>query len=233
MHWALRPAAPFAAIVRVVVALALTAGFDDRSSVLPSVDEYLGALPHGIGAYPEAAVKGSVLLSLGKHAVFQELASHPGLPSEAARLVTDPPTKTTWVPEVVFNTLMCGFYDLTYRSRGGLEAYEAWVAAQNLRLFNDQIYRILFRVAGPERLLASVAARWGAFRRGSTLTIVKSAARSAELRLVFPRNLEPITALHSFSGAFRAALQAAGAKQQAAFLTPELGVSARWRLQWG
>jgi hypothetical protein len=156
---------------------------------LPSVEDYLGTLPLGIDSHPEAQVKGSLLHSLRGHPGFDELGRHPDLPREARRLLTEPPTSTTWISEVHFSVLMAGFFDQVFREKGDLTAYETWVCEQNARLFRSAPHRILFALASPSRALAGVPARWGAFHRGSTLTLVRSDAKSAEVRLTYPRNL--------------------------------------------
>jgi hypothetical protein len=199
---------------------------------LPSVEHYLRDLPDGIDSYPDVAVKGSVLVSMLGHPGFAALSRHPGLPAPALGLIAHPPTATSWVPEVHFNVTMAGFYDVVFRDKGGFEPYEAWVVTQNMKLFSTALYRVLFAVMSPQRLLTSVSLRWGAFRRGTTLTLLHGGPGFAEVRLTYPRNLEPPTALYSFSGAFRAAARAAHGEVTSMTMTTELGVSTRWHLEW-
>jgi hypothetical protein len=201
-------------------------------SSLPSVAAYLRELPRGLDSYPDVALKGSVLLSLRNHPAFLDLAGRGDLPVSVARLVTEPPTATTWVPEVYFNVLMAGFYDLVFREVGGLPAYEAWVGEQNFKLMRTPLYRMLFAFQGPERLMRAAATRWSAFRIGTTLAVTRTDATSADLRLVYPPNLQPASALHAFSGAFRAAMRVARVHVETLTFEAERGVMARWHVEW-
>jgi hypothetical protein len=199
---------------------------------LPTLERYLGELPLGVDSHPEAGVKGSVLRSLQHHPAFESIVRHPGLPAPVAQLLREPPTATTWVPEVHFNTAMTALYDVVFRDDGGLPRYEMWVAEENVKLLSTPLYQILFAVVGAQRLLAAAPARWAAFRRGSTLSLLRSEKQIAELRLVYPRNLESAVSLHGFAGAFRAAARVARADVQSVTVTPELGVSARFTIAW-
>ncbi len=200
-------------------------------SSFASVDTYLATLPSGLESYPDATVKGSVLRAMRTHPACVALATHRGLPPAIARLVADPPTMTSWIPEVPFNVMMAGLYDHAFRDQGGFPAYEAWVCEQNVKLFYAPFYRALFAVVGPQRLLSAVGARWGAFRRGSALSVTRSDATSADLRLVFPHHLEAPTALHAFSAAFRAAMRVARVRASSITFVSD-GSSADWHLEW-
>ena len=199
---------------------------------LPTVDAYLACLPEGIASYPDAAVKGSVLASRRNHPGFDQLLKDGNLPEPAVRLLRDPPTATSWVPEVAFNTVMAALYDVVFRENGGPAAYEEWSAEQNARLLRTPLYRILFAVVSPERLLVAASARWAAFRRGTSVAVLDHDRSTMSFRLTCPPNLYPPVGLHAFSAAFRAATQAAGGRVTVIQWTAESPAAVRWHIEW-
>ena len=199
---------------------------------MPTVDEYLAGLPEGIDSYPEAMVKGSVVRAHCVHPAFLEVQRDERMPRESVRLIDDPPTRTTWVREAHFNALMAGLYEHGFRASGGYPAYQAWVCDQSRRLFETKLYRVLFAVLSPERLLAATALRWSAFHQGSTLALVGRLPKAFEVEMRFPARLYPPASLHGFSGAFRAALLAAGGDVTSIEWTLVSPSIARWLVQW-
>jgi hypothetical protein len=197
------------------------------------VDEYVARLPDGLASYPEATVKGSVVLAHCVHPAFRDVQRDTTVPAEARHLLEEPPTRTTWVAEAHFNALMAALYDRTFRTTGGYEAYEAWVTAQSRKLFETNLYRILFVFVSPERLLAATANRWAAFHRGTTLDLVKKGDKRFEVELKAPAHLYSPMAFHGFSGAFRAAVLAAGGIIASIEWTPRSPSAVRWSLQLG
>lgn len=197
---------------------------------LPTVDTYLASLPAGIDSYPDALVKASTLAIFKNHLALLDLVQH--APPEAGRLITDAPTVTSWVSEVHFNVLNATFYDLVFREHGGFTALEEWATEQNVKLLGNPLYRILFAAVGPKRLINSVSMRWSVFRRGTTLSVVGTEAKSVEVELVFPTHLEPATTLSAFTGVFRATMRIARVDAVSVALTDYGETSARWRIEW-
>jgi len=197
---------------------------------LPAVETYLASLPAGIDSYPEIVVKASVLAIFKNHIAMPDLVHQ--APPQAARLLTDATTVTSWVPEVHFNVLAAAFYDLVFRDRGGFAALEGWATDQNVKLLGNPLYRVLFAAIGPKRLIHSVSVRWSVFRRGTALAVVRAAAKEVEVELTFPKRLEPPTTLYAFSGVFRAAMRIARVDAVSVTLTDERETSARWQIAW-
>lgn len=131
---------------------------------LPSVDRYLERLPRGLSSHPECQVKASVyrdaLASHGLESVISEL------PRELRELVLEPPPVSSWVPEVYANSIMMAIRDVHFEpGTVGVTAYSEWTRQRNLLLLTRPLYRALFLLLSPERLLKGLQRRWGAFRR--------------------------------------------------------------------
>ena len=177
---------------------------------VPTIAGYLGKLPHGAASYADVQVKGSIL-----RAVLSEIPEgasvRTGIP-EVDRLVEDPPPLSAWVPEVHFNALMLAVYEQVFASAGGIPAFVVWVYEGNRRMLRGPLYRVLFAVVSPERVLIGLQKRWSAFRRGTTLSVVSQKETLAVVKHTHPPHLMNELAAHGFAGAFRAASEAAGAK---------------------
>jgi hypothetical protein len=175
----------------------------------PSVDRYLATLPNGLASYPECCVKASVLRNtLGSKPLGPDVE----LPLALRRLVDHPPPLTEWIPEVHFNAVSLAIREVHFNPRS-LDDYLAWTFEQNRKLLSTPLYRVLFLLLTPERLLSGMQNRWSAFRRGTELQIVSRAAGRVELRLRHPAFLYPALSSQGMSAAFQAAMEHAGAKQ--------------------
>ena len=195
----------------------------------PSLDAYVDALPEGSASYPECKAKASLLRDM--------LASRPidpeaeDLPVELARIIRDPPPVSMWIPEVSFNAATLAIYD---REFGGtdLARFEDWVCDFNAALFRKPLYRVLFLFISPRRLLSNVASRWGAFHRGSTLTLVDLGNDTARLRLQYPSGLFGEVMLHAFGAAWRAAILTAGASSVRSEISRTTATQADYDVRW-
>lgn len=175
----------------------------------PSLDRFVEALPHGLDSYPDALAKAAIL----RHALSDVRLPEPdALPPALARLITDRPALTAWVPEVHFNAMMLAIYDCEFAANGGLARYERWAHERNRKLLRSPLYRILFLVVSPDRLLRGAEKRWSAFRRGTTLHVVEHTDTSAKLTFHYPPKLQTELSMLGLAIALRAALETAGAK---------------------
>jgi hypothetical protein len=174
-----------------------------------SVNKYLDALPNGVASYPECVVKASVLRNT--------LASRPlgrdvELPAAVRAIVDDPPMVGEWIPEVHFNVVALAIREVHFNPRS-LDDYLAWVFEQNHKLLGTPLYRVLFLLVSPERLLSGIEKRWSAFRRGSEIQIVNREKNTVQLRLRYPAFLHTTLSTHGMRVAFQAAMEHAGARQ--------------------
>lgn len=196
--------------------------------VSSSISKYLDTLPRGVASYPECMVKGSVLRNV--------LASRPlgpevELPPEIRRLVDNPPTVGEWIPEVHFNITTLSVREVHFNLRT-VDDYLAWVYEQNYKLLGTPLYRVLFLLVSPDRLLNGIEKRWGAFRRGSEIKVINHAKNTAQLQLRYPACLYPSLSIQSMRVAFQAAMEHAGAKrarvEAATSSTTETVFTVRW-----
>jgi len=181
------------------------------------LQRYLASLPRGVESYPEAQVKASVYRDgLDSFDLAREVE---GLPEPVAELILDPLPVTAWVPEVHSLSVLLALRDRLFEpGPEGLDRYEHWVFERNLRLLRRPLYRALFLLISPERLLSGVERRWSAFRRGTSARVVASGPGFAEIVISHPPKLYDQTVHRGLAGALRAAAAAAGARGPVAHL---------------
>lgn len=199
------------------------------STPYPSVESYLAELPRGLGSYPQCVAKASVLGD-----ALESRPLHPpagALPPEILTLVRDPPPVSSWVPETHSNAVLLAILDEHFGAHETAQ-FDDWVYVRNRRLFRRPLYRILFAVVSPERLLVGAERRWEAFHKGTKLSVRVTDESSATMELHSPPHLFPATAARGIVQAVRAALEAAGAKEVQVELVrrapTRLDYAARW-----
>jgi hypothetical protein len=198
--------------------------------VFPTATAYLDRLPHRADSYPETLVKGTVVRSALEDPKYRP--RHDGLPDVVQKLVLDPPLPGSWVPEVHFQALMASIYDTHFATAGGIEALEAWTCERNRVIFRSTLYRVLFLVVSPERVFAGAGKRWSIFHRGSEVDVLDVGQRRASVRLTYPAGIMLDVCVHSYGGAFRAALAAAHAKLGTITCEIESETSTRYEARW-
>jgi hypothetical protein len=176
-------------------------------SFSPSIAAYLDALPDGERSYPDCKVKASIVRNaVGDRMLGPDVA----LPPAVRALIDSPPPVSVWVPEVQFYVLMHGIRDAHFGGRA--EEHGEWVYAQNRKLFSTVLYRAIFFVVSPERLLVNMEKRWESFRVGTTLSHERIADRHLLLKVRTPPSLYSTVTVEGMQHAVRAAIDAAGAK---------------------
>jgi uncharacterized protein (TIGR02265 family) len=175
---------------------------------LPIVAAYLAKLPGGADAFPECSVKASLV----RNALDDRpLSPDVPLPAPVRALVDRPPPVSVWVPEVHFHVVMLAILEAHFGGRSDA-GYLAWVHDQNARVLSTPLYRVLFLVVSPERLVVGMQQRWGAFRRGTEPRLVTRGPRDVELRVHSPPHLYGPLNVEGMSHALRAAVECAGAR---------------------
>ena len=193
-----------------------------------SIRKYLDALPNGVASYPECVVKASILRnSLGSRPLGPEV----DLPPTIRRLVDEPPTVGEWIPEVHLNVVMLAIREVHFDLRN-LDGYRAWAFEQNHKLLGTPLYRILFLVVSPDRLISGVETRWSAFRRGTEMRVIHRAEKSAELQLRYPAFLYPPLMAQSMVVALQAAMEHAGARQPRIDTVSPTSTETRFSVSW-
>lgn len=199
------------------------------STDLPTVAAYLERLPDGIASYPDCRAKASLVSGvLESRPVDPERAD---LPKRLVELIAAPPPISSWVLETELCAVALAIYDVHFQSLGR-EAFVQWIYEFNSELFGTPLYRILYAFLSPVRLIKLSASRWGAFHRGTNLTVVESHRQRASLRLDFPPHLFDPLMLHGFLAAWRAAAVACGAEQCHADVERITASRAEYRIAW-
>jgi hypothetical protein len=194
-----------------------------------SVHDYLERLPDGIDSHPHCVAKASLL----SHALrSRPIAPPPGsLPEAVHRLIEQPPPVSAWVPEVPFNAAVLAIYDEVFGGED-LRGFEDWVCDFNRALFANPLYRVLFALVSPARLVSLAASRWSAFHRGSSLVRLEHRADFSRLRLGFPSRLFGHVMLVGFTAGVRAAAMVAGARAATGKLETATDTFAEYSVRW-
>ena len=153
------------------------------------------------------------------------------LPEPLLRVVRHPPPMSSWIPETIFVAATLATYDEAFGGED-LSAFEDWVCEVDRALFRNPVYRILFALISPSRLVALAASRWSAFHRGTTLTILERSPESARLRLDFPDHLFNHVMIVAFMGALRAAALEAGAAKATGHVDSASATRAEYSVSW-
>lgn len=138
-----------------------------------------------------------------------------------------------WLPEVHFKAAMLALKDAHFPGPAGRAAYRQWTFDLAARLFRAPLYRVMFLVLSPARLLRGYEARWHTFHRGGVeMRVVGSTDRSVRMRVTSPPHLYCEYGLIGLSTSIAAALDAAGGKnvrvEAAALSSGEAEIDGRW-----
>lgn len=168
---------------------------------------YIAALPQGLQSHPDAKGKASLVRSMIDEDVV-EAAKATELPAPIARLFSDPPPVSAWIPEVHSNAALLLIQDLKKLNRIG---YEKLVYDRMKALLGGPLYRILFRLSSPTFLMRSAAQRWRSFHKGTTFTVERAKAQSASMHIDFPTQLWNADHAVGLIAALRVSLDMSGA----------------------
>ncbi len=197
----------------------------------PTVTSYLARLPRGIASYPDVTVKASVYRDALDSLALDDCLDD--LPAELGELVRHRLPVTAWLPEVHSLAMLIAIRDRHFApTAAGLDSYEAWVFERNVRLLSRPLYRALFLLLNPERLLSGVERRWSAFRRGTAARLVERSGGAAEVEISHPPNLYDACVGRGMCGAFRAAATAAGGRNVRADVVASTELLTRCRIRW-
>lgn len=188
------------------------------------VATYLARLPAGLDSYPEATAK----VALARAFAERLRRDFPGFRLDPVLLGPLDRPVSGWIPET-YNTATF----LAARSAfDDDETFLSWVADADRELLSGPLYRMLFWLVGPKRVLRSGAERWGRFHRGSTLAIEPVGEREVIARLGYPRELFPPLVNRAFARSFRVALELAGAASCSCEVTEQTPTEASFLARW-
>ncbi len=173
-------------------------------AILTRVTEYLDRLPGGIGAFPEAEVKYSVVATwLEGHDAAVLVDS---LPSEVHPLLEREFPVSRWISEVHATTIYLGLRERFFESD---DAFVADALERNRALLSKPMYRILMRLLSRSRAAKGASVTYSQMHRGTEL-IVTSGSDHWDVTLEHPPHLVPPLLGRCYATAMRAALEVKG-----------------------
>jgi len=192
------------------------------------MEAYLAGLPGGLSSYPNHRQKATVFRAFIEGIDLTPYAAQ--LPTRLAVLIAKPPSPHSWLTEVEATAVYLALIDLVFQDE---ERFIAHAYERNRQLLDGPLYRILFRLAGKERLARGMASRWGTMHTGIALIAMAIPGRSeATVRLEFPAGLIPPVIARCYVTALRAAFEVAGARDVVFELVEESPTLLELRGRW-
>jgi len=176
-------------------------------SHLPRTQEYLARLPDGLNSYPDAVVKGSLVRGISEFKT-ERFASRP-LPSQLQAWIDAPPLASQWVSETRLVAFGIAVRESYFDTDG---EYLAWTELPLTKTLRSPLYRVLFALLSPGRLVKSGSKRWGALRRGTSRELLERNENGNLGRIVFPPDLYDALYLSALLGALRIVYTMSGAQ---------------------
>lgn len=197
------------------------------STAYPLLEDYLRRLPRGFDSHPQCAIKASIIRDAlhGK-----ALADDPALPAPIRSLVASPPPVSTLISEVLSNATLLTICDVHFRGEDRL-AWD-WMHETTRKLLRTVLYRVLFSVISPERFMAGASHRWGAFRRGTELTLIDTHPGAARMRLIYPTHLHTEMTIHLLTAGLQAAIESTGTHSAGVIVETITPVEAVFLASW-
>ena len=191
------------------------------------MSSYLDRLPDGLDSYPALECKGSIWRSALEH-IDADLPLPEGLPPELQTLWQDPPTPTSWLPEVHSIAAQLAIMDVL--DMGEPEA-QAWSVRTNSHLIRSQMYAILVDRVPTGLLLKTATKRFSVVRRG---TVLRSDFEDGAGRLFldFPPHSVPPEFLWMYTKSWEVIVLASAATRATCELLESTPTSAVFGLSW-
>jgi hypothetical protein len=148
-------------------------------------------------------------------------------------LFSRPPPTSLWIPEVHLKAAMLALKDAHFPGPAGRMAFRQWTFDLAARLFRAPLYRVMFFVLSPSRLIRGYEARWHTFHRGGVEARVLGATeRSLCMRVTYPPHLYCEYGLMGLSTSIAAALDAAGGRSVRVEAAPISSAEAELDCRW-
>jgi hypothetical protein len=189
-----------------------------------SLHTYLSTLPAGLDSHPDYWAKGSLMRGLVMHPALKASCSE--LPPELRAFVESPPAPSAWVRETHQAALTMALAD-----RIGAPAVLEFVRADMMQTLASPLYRMLFVLVGPRRVMNAASSRFQHFHRGLEL---RCEVDDDGGRLVIeppPSLLTPLVA-DCFAASFVVVAQLAGAQGAACDVEFRASGDVEYRLRW-
>jgi hypothetical protein len=193
---------------------------------LPLAASYLARLPEGLDSYPSCRIRTEVTELVLQR--FPRILDHPGLSPAFADRLKRALEQDEWMSETLGIVVRMVARDSVFQSDA---EYDAWTFEISKELYTRRVYRVLMYLISPSLVVLGATRRWNAFRQGTNL-VAKSHSNGGDLELEFPAHLYPPLVLGGLGQAFRAALEAARARNPRVELDQVEVDRARWSVTW-
>jgi hypothetical protein len=198
-----------------------------RALALIETRAYLRGLPDGLASYPECVGKASIYRRFVDETALGDAATK--LPHEIAALITQPRVHSSWVSEVLTTCLYLGVRDLCFPSD---DAFVDHFREVNRAVVSSPMYRVMFALVSPLRLIDGGAKRMSALHRGLGVSILETRSHGGRLALSYPPNLLPRLIARCYATAFEVLVEAAGGKEPCAHLVRHEPDAATFDVTW-
>ncbi len=222
----------------------------------PAMAAYLSGLPDGLASYPDCQVKAVFLPSVlddyplrsvtggaqsfrrrggeARPALLEEgdLERSPvidQLPPVLADLVRSPPPSSAWLPQVHFRCILRAILDLYFQ--GDEAAMAAWSYGSQKKLLGGPLYRVMFALLSPERVVQLAPQRWGHFHRGLSMH-VDIHPQQVEGTLRYPPNIYRRLDHELSLAGIRAVIELAGGRDVRLEILETSPTQGRSRITW-
>ena len=125
-------------------------------------------------------MKGSLLRRLVKSQMLQPHAEH--VPAPLAAWFETPPLVSAWVPEVHMFAMLHLLRDLVYDDA----KLDEFVGSGIQRMISSPLYKLMFLVVSPTRLLHGIGRRWEQFHRGTAMEVGRDTGSTIDAVVTHP-----------------------------------------------
>jgi hypothetical protein len=195
-------------------------------AALPLAAAYLARLPEGLDSYPSCLVRTEVTQLLLEK--FPHVLDHPGVAPAFADRLREELGRGEWMSEATGVAVRMVTRDSIFQNDA---EYDDWALEMSRELYTRRVYRVLMYLISPSLVILGAARRWNAFRQGTTL-VATPHSRGGDIELAFPPHLYTPLVLGGLGQAFRAALEAARARNAKITLGEAQVDRARWSVTW-
>jgi hypothetical protein len=192
------------------------------------IERYLASLPAGFASHPQCQHKFATIRDFIVGTPLLERRDV--LPPHLARMVANPPPVTAWVSEVEANCIFLGVREACFRTD---DEYYLFSAERSHQLMSRPMYRLMFALISPRRVVKGAAWKWTQFHRGTSLTgTLDDDEKGGRLELRFPEGLMSPIAAGGYAGALRAAFTMSTSSPVSLEITETTPSSFIYRARW-
>lgn len=188
---------------------------------------YVASLPQGLASYPECRGKVSIWKNILRWTDTGELRGR--VPPELTIFTSEGLLDVTWMSVAESFACHLALRDTLFRTDSAMADHFRML---DRRLLSGPLYRMLFAVASPHRVVHAADRRFRAMFEGITLEARPEDACRVSLSLRYPPRLLPELVGRLYLVAFEVAVELAGAKAVRSRVLEHGDTAARYELTW-